>query len=1724
MKKIYFFLIALFVSLTMFAGEVTEQQALQKAQQFMKGKQFKQTNLRRAASTAGNAYYVFNVENNGGFIIVAGDDRVKDILGYSERGSFDLTKAPSNVRWWLSQYEKAVNNSGKGTRRVLARRTETVKEEIAPFITTTWGQFSPYNDQTPEINGEHCVTGCVATSMAQVMNYTKCPESATGEIAGYTTKTNQIAVPKLEATTFNWSNMTNSDIARLMRYCGQAVKMDYGLGESGSSDANIPGALIGKFGYDKNMRIVYRNGYNSETWENLIYNELKAGRPVIYGGQSGNGGHSFICHGYRDDMFYINWGWDGLFDGYFALTALNPDGNGAYGRDQTAIIGIQKSTGGDVLTTPKLTVTQISFASNETVTRSSASDNFTGIKIGCTLQNSFTETQTVQSGFALYQGTELKSVLGFGNVEFSPGIVVSPTLTFAFGANVPDGTYRIIPVYRESESAEWIAAEGSNYRYVEAVIAGNTLTMKVMPDAAHDERLKYNIISEDEVEVSAANVDIVGDVVVPDVVEIDGKLYRVTVVAGAGFRDCINMTSIKLPSGIYRFMYWCFYGCTKLQTITLPKSLKYMSDDFRGCNSLATINIEDGNNYYVIKDGAILTNDCKTLIYYLPGLKAKEYIIPEYIEDIHVSAFAGNIYLEKVQLSSKITSVSQDAFSGCSALKTVILPENLKSIENGAFKTSSITEITLPSCLETIGNWAFEGCEKLQQITIPQSVLTIGEAAFRMCFALKNVTIKKASPISINETCFDGNYFNAEEQTSIADYIYKNATLIVPAGRSQYFKNSMGWGNFVHIEEIDMPDVIISNNPFENINENQMILGHYRGEDFLKAGESGFGGGPAGKYKACIGVFKEGLAPFVGSKITAARFALTNTKIKNVKFWIGSTKDKQDLYTQDITDIAVGWNVVELNNNLIINTDSVFIGIEYESDELDNYPISYISTGLGGLETGCGFLYGPYGDSGTNQWVDVLSFVPYSGRLNIQCIVEGSELPVYDIHMMNKEFIDEWRKPLKYFKKGETTDFSTVIAMKDWGKLSVNTDYEMECSIDGTPINDFTGNLYQPIVPNPVDNHSIDGKITPNCEIGSHKLNISVKSIKGKEPKYPLDDTTSKEIKVYSKDMGRQKQLVQLYTSTWCQDALSVNNEIDLLRKENPNVVQVSLHDDEFSCPAGDEYYRLTPFAVSTCYNRYMTGGGLGFSGFKNTAIDDIFKMPAFADVHITSSYDKRKKQLDIVVKGSRNEEFLPIHGFTNLTVLLTEDDVVAPQYDSGNDVWISDYKHQAVLRTNVSAVWGDPIEWNGDKYEKHYSIKLNDEWNKDKMHIVAFLGKPFDGTNFTDIDVVNCNDFDVKNAEIVESQYSPVEFTAKSYSRKYGDENPKFEFTVEGDDYTGEPKLECEATKTSAVGEYSIVISQGTVDNNIATFKNGTLTIEKAPLKAIAKSYTIKQGEALPTFEATYEGFKNNETSEVLTKQPSITTTATSASEPGEYDITISGGEAQNYDISYVAGKLTIEAVEITPITGTEETSFKEAISNETDLENTVIDNTYYNVNAGNGDGYNPIEQALVLNTTTSSEQMTAIQSAQVGDASVRENYSGIIFEIPAGQGTITVDAKTVGTHVLNVQIGNGTPTQVQKSERGTADVSYNVSAPTYVYLYASTSGGSAARLYRAGTAGANSVLLYGYKVTIGGTGIEELKNVKMEDLKYFDLNGRKVNTPGKGVYIINGRKVVIK
>ena len=370
------------------------------------------------------------------------------------------------------------------------------------------------------------------------------------------------------------------------------------------------------------------------------------------------------------------------------------------------------------------------------------------------------------------------------------------------------------------------------------------------------------------------------------------------------------------------------------------------------------------------------------------------------------------------------------------------------------------------------------------------------------------------------------------------------------------------------------------------------------------------------------------------------------------------------------------------------------------------------------------------------------------------------------------------------------------------------------------------------------------------------------------------------------------------------------------------------------------------------------------------------------------------------------------------------------------------------------------------------------------------------------------------------------VVVTAKSYSRKYGEANPTFEYTTSGATLSGTPSITCSTTATSPVGEYDIVASKGTVTNYNVTYVNGKLTITKAPLTITAKSYTIKQGDALPTFEAEYSGFKNNETKAVLSAQPTITTSATSASEPGTYDIVVSDASATNYEISYVKGTLTISAVEVEPVTETETTTFSETVNENTNLSNTVIDNTYFNMNAANGDGYDATEQAIVLNSTTTESQMNTVENAEVGDAAIRQNFNGIIFEVAAGSGTITIDVRTKGTHVLNVQIGKGEPTKINRSTRGTADVAYNVTAPTYIYLYASTASGNAAPRR---AASANSVLLYGYKVTPGGTGIREISADSPVDV--YNMQGNKVRSKAttlsglpKGIYIVNGRKVIVK
>ena len=365
---------------TLYAQPLTEQEAKERVLQYMNSGKAP-ANARRMAAPAQGGHmkleaipveaekvYAFNMEG-GGFVIASGDQRTLPVLGYSTTGSIDGSRMPENMRSWLKHYDDAIATLGDrtdfedGDAVGTTSGSRVERSAIAPLVKSHWYQTEPYWNQSPIYQGANqgqhgnpCYSGCVATAMAQVMNYWRWPNTVPDGLPEYDVEEYDNGVHyfwhigALPPTWFDWDNMaddyavydpvTRQDIrlettaaqdkavATLMRYCGQAVKMWYGTDEMGGSSAytsDVATALVNYFDYNAAQH-VERNAFpNIGEWEDIMYGELAAGRPIVYHGQSGHGGHAFVCDGYgADGMFHINWGWGGYCDGYFSLAVLNP--------------------------------------------------------------------------------------------------------------------------------------------------------------------------------------------------------------------------------------------------------------------------------------------------------------------------------------------------------------------------------------------------------------------------------------------------------------------------------------------------------------------------------------------------------------------------------------------------------------------------------------------------------------------------------------------------------------------------------------------------------------------------------------------------------------------------------------------------------------------------------------------------------------------------------------------------------------------------------------------------------------------------------------------------------------------------------------------------------------------------------------------------------------------------------------------------------------------------------------------------------------------------------------------------------------------------------------------------------------------------------------------------------------------------------------------------------
>ena len=299
-----------------------------------------------------NDFYAFNIKG-GGYVIISGEDRAARVLGYSDKGHLDFNRLPYGLKGLLAGYKQEIEflQTYTGDDLVSEKPSINATTGVEPLIKTTWGQEMPYYLQCPMENGEYCVVGCVATAMAQVMYYWKYPtecSSISGYGGGWWGGTTVSALP---ATTFDYNKMLLSychwdwdnseliqdtytdeqaqEVAKLGRYCGQAVEMDYSPEGSGAYTWNQYDAMINTFGYSSSAQDVTKSsywgsGYTTAEWEALIKTELDAGRPILYSASDPNaGGHAFICDGYNsDNYFHFNMGWYGTCDGWYLSTSL----------------------------------------------------------------------------------------------------------------------------------------------------------------------------------------------------------------------------------------------------------------------------------------------------------------------------------------------------------------------------------------------------------------------------------------------------------------------------------------------------------------------------------------------------------------------------------------------------------------------------------------------------------------------------------------------------------------------------------------------------------------------------------------------------------------------------------------------------------------------------------------------------------------------------------------------------------------------------------------------------------------------------------------------------------------------------------------------------------------------------------------------------------------------------------------------------------------------------------------------------------------------------------------------------------------------------------------------------------------------------------------------------------------------------------------------------------
>ncbi len=634
------------------AQDITEQQALLTAQRFMQGKTFETVSAsRRAARTADFAnqhgYYVFNVENNGGYVIVSADERTeRQILGYSNKGHFDYDVLPANAKAWMDGYTEGIRHLKSlptNNHAEHINESTTDGKKVEPLCMSAWGQFAPYNNLCPEVNGKRCVTGCVVTATAQIMYKHKHPAKGTGSesyewngttlSADFSQSTYQWNLMLDKYTEGSYTEEQGNAVALLMRDLGIASHMVYTTEASGAASENMPYSLWKHFGYDKNVLYLKRDCCSTEEFSTVMQKELDEGRPILMSGGD-NGAHTYVCDGYDErGYFHINYGWDGQQDNYYLIGQNMP-----YSRAISILYGIQPDKGGKNGITGQSNK-DFAWKEGDELTCALHVVNTIGtelIEVAVAAKN--TATNDVQYFVMTQDGETSQCVNG-------SGIVWDKYKNFTFDKTLTDGKYQLYPVCRVKGEQNWQTFYFMEkcQRYVDLTVTNGTKTYanNHINDNLDEGKVEkdgiYYVLDEEKKEASVTFKNIhyasyKGEVTIPATITIGDKTYQVVEIGKDAFYESENLTSIAIGANI-KTIQPAFYSCVRLKTVKFAQDSK--------------------------------------------------------LETIEKMAFQFCVSMESIELPEGLKKIDENAFNGCDELVRIVLPKSVAMIAEDAFSTNS---------------------------------------------------------------------------------------------------------------------------------------------------------------------------------------------------------------------------------------------------------------------------------------------------------------------------------------------------------------------------------------------------------------------------------------------------------------------------------------------------------------------------------------------------------------------------------------------------------------------------------------------------------------------------------------------------------------------------------------------------------------------------------------------------------------------------------------------------------------------------------------------------------------------------------------------------------------------------------------------------------------------------------------------------------------------------